>query len=232
ETGTRTGRRASPEGNGVQAIQLIGFGSFMVASGVLGVRLLRLGLRTREGAELVLGSAFLLSGCLGWGGFSAMPLLRAQGAAAETVRTCYGAGLGCTLVGALAMGVGVALIFWSGARWPWPVLAGLAALQVLAFALLQAAPTGRESPGFCLGLATAAILYGWAGVESWLLGEALRRRARLGLADPLVANRALLWAVASAASVVLILPSVVNRMLPVPVDTVALRYFQSACGLV
>jgi hypothetical protein len=50
---------------------------------------------------------------------------------------------------------------------------------------------------------TLALVFAWTGAESLGCWAKLRRRAALGLADPVVANRMLLWSVAGFATVVL-----------------------------
>jgi hypothetical protein len=216
----------------VEALQLVGFGSFMVASLVLGMRLLALAVRTREAAEFLIGCAFVLAGFLGWGCFSAMPFVRAQGGDVEAVHAWLTAGLGFSLAGTLANGAGIVLVFRVGASAAWLALAALAAFQLGCFLAFLRVPAGQESLAFWGVLLGNLVVYAWTGIESYLLGDALRRRARLGLADPIVATRALLWAVASGATVVLIGAAIAARIVVGPGDVPGLRYFQSACGLV
>jgi hypothetical protein len=52
-------------------------------------------------------------------------------------------------------------------------------------------------------VATLALVFAWTAAESLAYHAMLRRRIALGIADPVVANRVLLWAIAAVATVVL-----------------------------
>src|SRR5207249_8451885 len=71
-------------------------------------------------------------------------------------------------------------------------------------------------PGF--GYYGRASLYTWMATESFLYSARMRRRMRLGLGDPVVANRLWLWGWASAAS------AMMSLMWWVPV-TLSLTFF-------
>ena len=67
---------------------------------------------------------------------------------------------------------------------------------------------------FWLELAGRLASPSWLGIEAFLYWNAMRRRARIGLADPVVANRFLLWTVASATGLLCLLTSVPPHYLP------------------
>jgi hypothetical protein len=87
---------------------------------------------------------------------------------------------------ALLFAVGSALGLWAGA--------GMAAISFYDAAVTPAL-MGRW---IALSALSYAICFGWAAVESLRYHARLRRRLRLGLADPLLVNRFLLWGGACA----------------------------------
>jgi hypothetical protein len=54
----------------------------------------------------------------------------------------------------------------------------------------------HPGPGYSMFQAGILIVITWCGFESTRFANALRRRVRLGLADPVVANRVRLWGAA------------------------------------
>lgn len=182
---------------------LIGFGAFLVASVVLGARLLLLALRTRKLPELAIGLNFLLAGAIGY----ALLL------AAESLRLLPAPWDGrASFAGVAAISAGGALIglFSRAVFRPASPLAGLALAALVGWLLLGVAGSwtlhvtgvtsglggwlGRWAPN--LGLLAA---YGWSAFEPLRFHVMMRRRRRIGMGDPLVANRLLLWGVGTGA---------------------------------
>jgi hypothetical protein len=180
--------------------------AFVLASLLLGVRLLLLARRTRELPEMCIGLAMLLMGGLGY------PLIMT---ARMAVRLAGPTRVGVMAFAVVLMGVGILAVgvftwqvFRPAERWPLWALAA-AALSMLVCLLLQARDPGLEAAafhnqglGFRLFLLHSALASGWGASESLLTGSRLRRRLRLGLADPVVTERVLLWGVASLASAI------------------------------
>jgi hypothetical protein len=83
---------------------------------------------------------------------------------------------------------GSALGLWAGAG---------AATLAFYDSSFQPSLTGRW---VALSALSYAVCFAWAGAESFAYRARLRRRQRLGLADPLLVNRFLLWASACTAS--------------------------------
>ena len=62
-------------------------------------------------------------------------------------------------------------------------------------------PAGESTPAFWLTVLLVSPLYLWGAVEAISLGLVLRKRARLGLSDPLVADRTMQFGISGAAVV-------------------------------
>jgi hypothetical protein len=166
---------------------------------VIGVRLLILAARTHELPELLMGISFVLAGAVA----SVLDVARQLSAESPGLERP----LAQASLATLHLGIGcVALFTWRVFR-PRDALGwALAALCLSGLALGGAGeatgpflrPGDAPHVWFWISLASRIATYGWAGVESFAYWVLLRRRERLGLADPLVANRLLLWVIATA----------------------------------
>lgn len=173
----------------------IGFITFLVSSLVIGVRLLVLWNRTRQLPELLIACGILGIGPIGFAftlvGTSSSETLPAL------VPICLAAALFSTSAGAFAAAIFNWQVFRPDAAWLRPVLGVVAAL-FFASLVHEAISTGF-SDATAVGsgfrphsvLSTAILL--WGAAESLRYFTMMRRRAKLGLADPLVTNRFLLW---------------------------------------
>jgi hypothetical protein len=180
-------------------VAALGGAAFLIVSLLGGARLLGIARRTRGLPEVVLGSSLFFMGGLG------APLALLAKAATflpEPLRlACY---VGHALVLTAGMG-GLALFTWrvfrAGEAWArWLTLAITAALALcwlvsLAFEGGRAA-LADEASGIHVFSALTLVPLGWAAFESTRYALRLRRRVAVGLADPVVANRMLLWGVA------------------------------------
>ena len=169
----------------------------LVSAGLvaLGVRLLRLSHRTGARPELWLGLAFLFAGGSAW----LIPLAATDGLPTPTARS-----LAFIAQGGLAVAIAFLALFTgcvfrpdsssdSATRWLAPLLvAANVAAAVAVFASGMPLPVGRV--GLFVLLSRCAVLL-WLFVESAFYAQRMRRRVRLGLGDPLVANRFTLWAI-------------------------------------
>jgi hypothetical protein len=182
---------------------LIGFGAFLSVSAVVGARLLLLARRTRKLPELAIGLNFLLAGTIGYALLLAAESLRLLPAPWDGRASLAGVAsisLGAAFIGVFSRAVfrpasplaGVAL----GALIGWLLLGvfGSWVLHVLGVESGVGGWLGRWAPNVGLLLA-----YGWSAWEPLRFHLLMRRRIRIGMGDPLVANRMLLWGAGTGA---------------------------------
>ncbi len=172
----------------------IGFAAFFIAGLVIGIRLLRLWTHTRELPELLIGIGVLGFGPLGFGLATVARLLPAQSIWA----------VGAMVAGLLALHIGAASQFWFIALVfrPQQRLARHAAVAVTA--LLAVTLIGNIAAGglverirggvwFWIGNLMRLSCLGWGSYESLSYYRMMKRRNHLGLSDPVITNRFLLW---------------------------------------
>jgi hypothetical protein len=201
-------------GQPLTAALLLSFLSMLLFCGVAWVltfRLLGLARRTRQVPEVALALSYLFIAGIGY------PMCAASVGASGSLDPDLA--LTLLVVGTVIVRVGLAAMFvftWKAfrpdSRWAMGGCA-LAAL-VLAVNGLQAVEVLYAAPSFKVAaqsigshpitvavILTSAVAYGWPALESLRYYALLRRRLSLGLAEPLVVNRFLLWGVACSASV-------------------------------
>ena len=173
----------------------IGFVAFMLSSLVIGIRLLVLWSRSRRLPELLIACGILGIGPVGF----AFTLVATS--SDQTLPTLASVCLAAAVLSTSAGAFATAIFNWRVFRPDTPGLrlaVGIvAALFVSAF-IWEIIGSGfadatRYGSGFHLYsvLSTAILL--WGAAESLRYFAMMRRRAKLGLADPLVTNRFLLW---------------------------------------
>jgi hypothetical protein len=186
----------------VEALRLVGILVFLVTSFAVGVRLLVLALHTRQIPELLLGLALFASGALG--GilyFVGTSYAEQLGATGPWVR---GGGRLFLSTGSLALWAFTWQVFRPDRRWA-------AALVVVAGSAITVSFVGEGIvSGFSggnfdtlwawLGFLARGLAYLWASIESWRYLLPQRRRLRIGLGDPLVADRFQLWGISTLAA--------------------------------
>lgn len=194
-------------------IRAAGVVSFIAVSFLVGLRLLGLARRRGEMPELAVGLALLLGGGLGY-------LLMFASARLGEDPGVRGA---LTSLGALCLNLGAICLWyftwrvfrpdraWAG------ILVAVAAAAAMSSYLHEALTTGfafRQFRGFWYwsGFGARSLCYGWAAFESLNYYVLMRRRMRHGLADPLLANRFLLWALAAAGAFLIFLVIFVNLL--------------------
>jgi hypothetical protein len=176
---------------------LVGFASFIAVSFLVGVRLLALARRTRQLPELAIGANFVVAGAIGYSLLLAAESLHLFAKRFE--------GLG-SFAGVTGISVGAALVALFSRRVFRPksraavallaALVGWLAAGVWGSWILHVAGQGAGAGAWLghwapnLGILAA---YGWSSFEPLRYHALMRRRVRIGIADPLVANRFLLW---------------------------------------
>ena len=146
----------------------------------------------------------------------------------DSIGTCLTVvvGIAALVIAAPALGLGKAFglagiscnlvftwwVFRRHERWALALAVVLAAVQLASFFGHASAGTfssGAVAPAwFWLELVGRVLTPVWLGSESLLYYQRMRRRLDLGLADPVVANRFALWAIASATGTLFLLTSV------------------------
>ncbi|MDX1650544.1 MAG: hypothetical protein R3263_11895 [Myxococcota bacterium] len=185
----------------------LAYGICALVALLVGGRLVRLGLRTRQLPELVFGAATLTQILAGLGFWLLPPLLPEP-----AIWTGAAATLGVEAAGTIGVGLGCWLIFRRGQGWAVAAALGVALLAVgttaARLALSDPSQASAATPlghGDRLPLAQAltnvgvATAYGWLALEAVRYGLLMRRRLRLGLDRPIVVHQFLLWGVASGA---------------------------------
>ena len=184
----------------VQGFHLLATAVFVLGSAVVGLRLLWLAQRTRQAPELLLGGAIFGTAVSGYGLLIVALIVRST-LESDVVPTSL---VLLTAVGRISHDLGVSLflvfvvsVFRPGAAWA-RALAG-AAMLLLWTGLIWGAAGGSfrvDNTGTPAWWCEYAIIWTyslWLVFESsryWIL---MRKRTALGLSDPLVTSRFLLW---------------------------------------
>ena len=171
---------------------------------IAGIRLLRLSKRTGEAPERLLGVCFIAIAA------SALSYVLPNFPAFESLWVPLNF-TGRVLV--IPYSVIFALFTWRvfrpAARWGAWLVWGSASLLVVG---VGGSAMGGDWEGFSIGSGWFwlewvgyTLPFGWAGSETFAQYSRARRRVRLGLSDPLVCNRYLLWALFGTLQVLLCL---------------------------
>lgn len=220
----------------MKALGLLGVAAFTLASAVVGMRLLLLARRTRQAPEAAMGLAFLASAAIGFPLLIAATVLLETGGATGTSHALTSLGALFTFAGYVGLAVGCWRIYRPSARWPLAPI-GLGSVALLAAVAAVAASSDPASAGtrelaFWSGVCVGSLTFAWNALESVLLHRQLRRRLALGLAEPEVVNRILLWGIGSAAAWAMTAHALVLRVTLGLVVADGHRLVSSALGLV
>jgi hypothetical protein len=210
---------------------LLGMSAFALASFVVGLRLILLSRRTGLLPEKMIGlSLFLAGGC-------GAILLVASGFAGGARWLVATAAIAAMNLGVAALGV----FTWRVFR---PTLVGATLVAACLMLLLMSMIVDRAA-GHYLGMTRSTFstvsdyagrltLYGWATGETLRQYALARRRVRLGLTDPLVANRFLLWGISTTAALGIWMHGFwqdLNRSTDVTENYLVATVLGSACAL-
>jgi hypothetical protein len=183
---------------------------YLGAAFVLSVHLLSRARRHRDLAPFLLGLNLLFA--MGFGyllcSVGMAVAMFAQEPSPRLVAGVLGAGYASTITGLTAALLFQWRVFWPGARWPLALMAlfvGGMAVGWVGYAVSGGLATGRYE-GAWVWLLYAGMLATnlWVGIEPLVYYAKLRKRVPLGLADPLVADRFLLWGLGSLARAVMV----------------------------
>ena len=179
-------------------MELFGFAGVLalaLASLAVGIRLLLLWRRTRGMPELTIGLSYLFAGFLSCGLSLVTTELQRTGSPALT-RVVIANEI-VQHVGNVCLVAFVWLVFRAGTSVGRVVGGGATAALLLSLAGNLAVPrVGMEPTPFdAVSVVLRVFIYGWACAECLREHAAALRRVRIGLADPLVANRLLLWSI-------------------------------------
>lgn len=183
----------------MRIIAMLGTAAFVLVGAVVGARMLLLARRTRKLPELYVGGALFLYAGIG------QPLVVASRPLGEAfgfeTRVCA---IALALVAIVAAMVGLYLFTWTVYRrdskaarlgvW----LAGCAAI-LSGVTVVRAIPetAGVVTDDMRLGIGSLSLVFlvgmAWAAWESLRYYAMLRKRLALGLTEPIVVNRFLLW---------------------------------------
>jgi hypothetical protein len=202
----------------MEVLGQIGGGAYCVVAFVIGLRLIGLSARTRQLPELLIGTSVLF---LAGVGYPLSAVARQVPHLAESSRVALGATAGLlAAVGLVANTAFTWTLFRRGAGWANALLAGVAG-ATLGLLLAQSVGGGwAQGERFWNSLPILiALSYGWAFVECGRYHLLLRRRLRLGIAEPVVANRFALYAAATGLALVTNLVGYVFWMLHVEMIT-------------
>ena len=174
--------------------------AYCIAALIVGVRLISLARRTRQLPELMMGSSFLIGAMIGYPS-TLLARLVVSGTSA----------LAWPLAAAGATGVALAticiLVAWwriyhPASSWAPPIVCAWTALVVacLALELRQSAAVlaSLANPWLPLRLIVQGGAFAAMACSGFLYHARLRRRMRIGLADPVVVNRIWLWNLAAS----------------------------------
>jgi hypothetical protein len=183
-------------------LQILGIGLLVmiVADGVVGARLLMLARRTRQLPEFCFGISFLFLGVVGY------PLsiaARKAAMAGAPVPELLPTALLFQDLSSLAMFIATWQTFRPANRWPRHVMwAGVIVFGASLLGDSVMAGTWMFRDGgvwYELGFWARASAFIWAAVEAGRYYGSMRRRLKLGLADPVVTDRFRLWTISSYA---------------------------------
>ncbi|MBK7580675.1 MAG: hypothetical protein IPI67_10765 [Myxococcales bacterium] len=202
----------------MKVLSLLGLAVFMLTSLVVGLRLLVLWSRTRKLPELLLALATLFVGFLCFAVGTGAKILIQGTPELRGLLTLIGLGIEC-------LGHGAFVAFaWRVFR---PKSRGTLGFAILLGSLIGLGFAGElysgeylrysdsqliSGPFVPIGLATRGLAPAWLAFECLRFYRQLRLRLSIGLAEPLVVNRVLLWGIATCASAVAYGTSFVHRV--------------------
>ncbi len=209
----------------------IGFASFVIASFLVGLRLLAIAMRTGKTPELAIGAAFFAGGGCGYGLIVLAFAMRVF--PHSMVPIVVLAGNAAASFGAIALAFGIWRIFRPADRWPlWMLAAVVVPLALSLGARLSDLATVPAGPVVFWGfIAGSGVSYAWSTYESLRFHAMMRRRTRIGLATESMARRFLLWGIAGCSAVGIHVCAAANRFIDADGIPPGLQLVQAIFGL-
>ncbi len=219
----------------LELIGLLGLVAFVLASLVVGTRILLLAKRTGGVPETLIGASLVIAGGFGTGG-SVLPLLWTS-LDANSAYVVF-------QFSSVASHVGYALLFFFVWRVFRPTDASAAALFFVCVGVLAVGatglgltlelgesisrPAGEGRFWLLVSLVARFVGYAWASIESFRYSAMLKRRLRIGLGDPLTASRFYYWGVCTTAVVLIWTNLAAEQLIPAVGDHQAITALISA----
>jgi len=185
----------------LQAFAWIGFAAFFVASLVCGVRLVALWHRNRELPELLIGLGVLGIGPVGFGFITIGQLVGAGRPGAAAV--FLGLGVVATAGGIFAKSVFNYTVYHADSRVVGGIvgLVGVVLVVCIVWPFAYGFDTLNELNAVYVARAGAQIgCLLWGAAEALRYWRIMRKRLAIGLTDPVVTNRFLLWGIGAGAA--------------------------------
>jgi hypothetical protein len=189
----------------------VGFLAFFVASLVVGVRLILLWTRTRELPELLIGIGVLGIGPVGFGSQRVAQVLLMNARASDPEAAIPSSVIALMLIGGASAVIGVVCkLFFNTrvyhadsqimARLMWAGAVGI--IGLLAYRIVIGDLVPSSSPSALANIQSFAQIFVlvWGSLEALVYWRRMQRRTALGLADPAVTNRFLLWGIGAGAA--------------------------------
>jgi hypothetical protein len=194
----------------MSVLWVLGFGSFTLASLVVGARLLALAARTRGLAEAAFGTSLFLGGA----GYVLL-VLAFRVVAIEQAPLLLAVGNLLLHVGSMTLLFGTWRVFRPSERWPAAIVTAIGTALAVSFAIRLARFTVIPPPASVFWISTigGAAAYLWSTGESLRFWSMMRRREALGLADRATTQRFGSWGLCTACAVGMHVASMLGRAL-------------------
>ncbi len=189
------------------SLYLVSTAVFNIVAGIVAVRLLLLARSSGQRAEALLGAGIGLTATLGYGIMIFSMIARRLTADPANAPAIYTAlttlGWVAHNLGVMSMLAFVVHVFRPGIAWAGHLAGAMALVMWVGWSLYVyqgGMKGGGQTSGYWLSFTVIGTYPVWTGLEAGRYYAQMRRRVALGLADGLVANRFLLWALASASA--------------------------------
>jgi hypothetical protein len=190
------------EGESMQSFAALTLFITLIVATAVGVRLLQVAKRTRELPEALFGAAFVAGGVGQGMGQLGQRLIWSDAGAVTAVLNMFFFGI--HVAGTVALWLVIWRVFQAGTTRGIVVFAigsfGTAVAYGMRIGAEDFVTAAGTSTGMQLFLLCRASIFCWAAMEAFYHYGMLRRRAALGLGDPIVANQILLWGIAGVLS--------------------------------